>query len=235
LNILAIETSGVVASVAIAKDENILCEYMTNEKLNHSVTLMPMIQEAFNRVSIEPEQLDLIAVSSGPGSFTGLRIGGATAKGLAHALNIPIASIPTLDALAHNISYTDRLICPMIDARRKQVYTAIYKYEEDKIIRITEMMAVKVEEIITEINQYNKPVIFIGDGYKECEYIIKEKIKTNYSVATSPHNLQRASIIANLGLVYAKEDKLENYLDYAPIYLKKSQAEREYEKRKKDV
>ncbi|PKM93379.1 MAG: tRNA (adenosine(37)-N6)-threonylcarbamoyltransferase complex dimerization subunit type 1 TsaB [Firmicutes bacterium HGW-Firmicutes-1] len=234
MKVLAIETSGLVASVAIAEDHKIICEYTTNFKKTHSLTLMPMLEEIKKAVDLDLKMLDLIAVSGGPGSFTGLRIGSATAKGLAHVLNVPIASIPTLEGLANNIDQTDLLICPLMDARRHQVYTAIYEYQDGCIRPRTDMMATEIDTIIEKILSYNKEVIFLGDGFAPNEERIKELLEGRKWHLASPNNrIQRASSIALLGVRYAEEGKLQNYMEHAPIYLRKPQAEREYDEKHK--
>lgn len=236
MKVLAIDTSALVASVAVAEDDQLIGEYTTNYKKTHSQTIMPMIEELKKRLDLDLNTLDLIAISSGPGSFTGLRIGAATAKGLAHALDLPIAAIPTLEALAHNIVFTDHLICPMMDARRNQVYTAIYAYQGQELKTIYEMSAVPIHEILTRLKEKNKPVIFLGDGVKpHIEHIMDVLPKGMYQIAPIHSNLQRAATIATLGMKYASEGKLQDYMAYGPIYLRKSQAEREYELRQKNA
>ncbi len=148
MKILAIEASSLVASVAILTDDIITAEYTINHKITHSQTLLPMIDEVCKRTETEVEEFDAIAISSGPGSFTGLRIGSATAKGLGMALNIPLIHVPTLDAMAYNAFGTDMLICPIMDARRSQVYTGIYSFENNEFAIHHESCAVSIEELI---------------------------------------------------------------------------------------
>lgn len=235
MKVLAIETSGLVSSVAIADDHQIICEFSTNYKKTHSVTLMPMIEEMLRMVDIDIKSIDLVAVSEGPGSFTGLRIGSASAKGIAMTLNLPIASIPTLDALAHNIEPTDLLICPMMDARRQQVYTALYVYVDHKIKPLTEIMATSIEDIIQKIKTLDKGVIFLGDGFEpNKEEIISLLGDYNWQLASPQNRMQRASSIAILGQKYANESRLQTHIEHAPVYLRKPQAERELEERNKN-
>lgn len=232
MKILAIESSAIAASIAIAEDDRLICEYTTNYKKTHSQTLMPMIEEVTKMVSLELNELDAIVVANGPGSFTGLRIGVATAKGLAHALNIPIIEVGTLDALAYNMGYTDKIICPLMDARRNQVYTSLYTYENNTFTNILPSMVVPVEEIFQKIKELGKDVIFLGDGVSPN----MEQIKNNFSskeyvLAPLNNNIQRGASVAALGLHYAKEGKGQSYMHFKPIYLRKSQAEREYERK----
>ena len=131
MKILAFDSSGLVASVAIVQDDNLIAEYTTNYKKTHSQTLLPMLDEIVKMTETDKESFDALAVAAGPGSFTGLRIGSATVKGLALAWNIPVIAVPTLEGLAYNMWGSSRLICPIMDARRKQVYTACLLYTSD--------------------------------------------------------------------------------------------------------
>lgn len=232
---LAIESSGNVASVALVQEDKVICEYTLNDKKTHSQTLMPMIEEIFNRANIKLEQIDLVAVSKGPGSFTGLRIGAATAKGFAHGLNLPIVGVSSLEILAYNILDTGKLICPVIDAKRNQVYTTLYKNENSELIRLCDEKALHIEEIISIATTYDEEIIFIGDGFYPNEPKIKELLNDSYSIASINNNIPRASTIGMLGIKYSREGKVKHYIEYTPEYLRKSQAEREYEARKKDV
>ena len=130
MKIIALDSSGLVASVALLEDTGLVGEYNIQYKKTHSQTLLPMLEELKDQVELELSTVDAIAIASGPGSFTGLRIGSATAKGLAYALQIPIIEIPTLQGLACNLYGTDKLVCPIMDARREQVYTGIYAFEK---------------------------------------------------------------------------------------------------------
>ena len=129
MKILSLDSSGMVASVAILEDERLLAEYTVNYKKTHSQTLLPMLQEIAQMVELDLETVDAIAVAGGPGSFTGLRIGSATAKGLGLALKKPLVHVPTLEGLAYNLFGTEKIICPMMDARRNQVYSGFYSFE----------------------------------------------------------------------------------------------------------
>ncbi len=127
MKILALDSSGLVASVAVTEDDVLIAEYTIQYKKTHSQTLLPMLEEVRRMVELAMDQVDAIAVAAGPGSFTGLRIGSATAKGLALALEKPIIPVPTLDGLAWQMYGTDALVCPIMDARRSQVYTGLYE------------------------------------------------------------------------------------------------------------
>ena len=128
MKILALDSSGLVASAAVVEDNVLIAEYTTDYKKTHSQTLLPMLDEIRQMIDLDLHTIDAIAISAGPGSFTGLRIGAATAKGLGLALNLPLVEVPTLEGLAFNLWGTDKLVCPIMDARRNQVYTGIYEF-----------------------------------------------------------------------------------------------------------
>ena len=142
MKILAIDSSGLVASVAVTEDDSLIAEYTTNYKKTHSQTLLPMLDEVKKMIELDLSCIDAIAVSAGPGSFTGLRIGSATAKGLGLALDKPIISVPTVDALAMNVYGTDHIVCPLMDARRSQVYTGIYRFLPEETSQETSSLEV---------------------------------------------------------------------------------------------
>ena len=233
MKILALDSSGLVASVAIVTEEIVLAEYTVNYKKTHSQTLLPMLNEIIKMVELKLSEIDAIAVAAGPGSFTGLRIGSATAKGLGLALDKPIIAIPTVDALAYNLYGTNRLICPLMDARRDQVYTGLYEFGGDAFHIVKQQTAVAIEDILEEVNQMDREVIFLGDGVPVYQTIIEEKTKVQYSFAPVHLNRQRAGAIGALGLVYYKQNNLQTALQHEPVYLRLSQAERERAERLK--
>lgn len=224
--VLGIDGSGLVASVAAASEDSLLAEYTVNYKKTHSQTLLPMLDEIIRMLDVELKEIDAIAVAAGPGSFTGLRIASSTAKGLAMALEKPIISIPTLEGLAFNLYGTDRLICPMMDARRNQVYTGLYE-SGDHITTIWEQRAAAIEEVVAEINQRKRPVIYLGDGAWAYQEYIKKETHAPFLFAPSHLARQRAGGIAVLGIQYFKEGKIETAQEHRPFYLRESQAERE--------
>ena len=233
MKLLSLDSSGLVASVAIVTEEAVLAEYTVNYKKTHSQTLLPMLDEIVKMLEMDLSEVDGIAVSAGPGSFTGLRIGSATGKGLGLALGKPIIPVPTLEGLAYNMAWSDKLICPMMDARRNQIYTGLYEFDQDKLINKLEQKAIAIDEIIDEINQIGRSVIYLGDGASMYDSIIKEKTKVEYRFAPIHMNRQRAASIGALGLVLMKEGKIETAADHGPIYLRVSQAERERAERLK--
>lgn len=234
MKILAIEASSLVASTAILTDDIITAEYTINHKITHSQTLLPMIDEVCRRTETQVEEFDAIAVSSGPGSFTGLRIGSATAKGLGMALDIPIVHVPTLDAMAYNAFGTDMLICPIMDARRSQVYTGIYSFENETLITHHEPYAVSIDELLAELSAYGRKVIFIGDGIPAARDIIDAKADFSYIYAPAGMNRQRASSVAVLGALYYEQGRTESADMHLPDYLRMSQAERERKEKERN-
>lgn len=233
MKILALDSSGLVASVALLQDETLVAEYTMNYKKTHSQTLLPMLDEIKKAVDLDMETLDVIAVAAGPGSFTGLRIGSATAKGLGLALHKPLIAVPTLEALAYNLYDTpeDTLISPIMDARRKQVYTGIYAFKDHCLFTVKEQAALPMEELLKELYQLGKKVIFLGDGVPVFQEMIAEKCQVPWSFAPAHLNRQRAGAVAALGAVYYKAGKLQAAGEHQPEYLRVSQAERERAKR----
>lgn len=234
MKILALDSSGLVASVAIVEDYNLLGEYTVNYKKTHSQTLLPMLDEVAKMIELDKGSLDAIAVSAGPGSFTGLRIGSATAKGLGLALNKPLIHVPTVDALAYNLWGTNRLICPLMDARRMQAYTGIYEFVADELHILVEQCAVAIEEIVAKVNEFGRPVIFLGDGVDVFSDYIQENCKVDYSYAPAGMNKQRASSVALLGMKMYEKGQIETAAEHAPDYLRLSQAERERQEKERD-
>lgn len=230
MRILGIESSSLVASVAIVDDGVTMAEYTANFKKTHSQTLLPMIDSMVSLLGMELSTIDAIAISGGPGSFTGLRIGSATAKGLGLALNKPLIHVPTLDGTAYNLFGASGLICPIMDARRNQVYTGIYRFEKEFEV-IMEQDAMDMGELITKLNDMGERVIFLGDGVPVHEALIAEKMTVPYEFAPAHVNRQRAAAIAELGAKYFAEGKIQNAAEHGPDYLRKSQAEREREEK----
>ena len=233
MKILGLDSSGIVASVAVVEDDILVAEYTVNYKKTHSQTLLPMLDEIAKMTELDLNTVDAIAVAAGPGSFTGLRIGSATAKGLGLALKKPLIAVPTVEGLAYNLYDTDGLICPIMDARRRQVYTGIYRFEEHRLVTVEDQMAVPMEEMISKLNEYQQPVTFLGDGVPVFTDMIAEKLKVPYSFAPAHVNKQRAAAVAALGLIYYKEGRTQTAMEHIPDYLRVSQAEREREERQK--
>ena len=231
MRVLAIDSSGLTATVGIVEDTQTIAEYTVNYKKTHSQTLLPMIDEMTRMVDLDLSDLDAIAVAGGPGSFTGLRIGSATAKGLGLALDKPIVPVPTVDGLAYQLFGTSMIICPMMDARRKQVYTGFYRFEGSEMKVLKEQCAQSVEDTLDQLKAYNEPVIFLGDGVPVYHDEILEKMGKSAVFAPAHANRQRAAAVGALAQVYFAQGIYESADEFVPEYLRKSQAEREREER----
>ena len=227
MKILGLDSSGLVASVAIVEGNDLKGEYTVNYKKTHSQTLLPMLDEVTKMIELDLNSVDAIAVSGGPGSFTGLRIGSATAKGLGLALNKPLIHIPTVDALAYNLVGHRDLVCPLMDARRNQTYTGLYRFNGNEMEIAEPQCAVGIDEIIEKINNIGQPVVFLGDGVAVFESYIRENCKVPFTFAPAHMNKQRAGAVAALGELYYEQGKTETATEHKPDYLRLSQAERE--------
>ena len=231
MKVLAIDSSGMTASIAVTEDEKLIAEYTIDYKKTHSQTLLPMLDEIKGMVDLDLSTLDVIGVASGPGSFTGLRIGSATAKGLAMALHKPIAEVPTMDAMAYSLYGFEHVICPIMDARRNQVYTGFYSFErkdQNTVFRVLkEQFAADMEEVIEKLNGLERRVIFLGDGVPVFKEVIKEKLLVPFEFAPANCNRQRAASLAVLAGEYLKADRVVEAAAHKPEYLRLSQAERE--------
>ena len=232
MKILALDSSGIVASAAVLEEDTLLAEYTVNYKKTHSQTLLPMVDEIVRMTELDLKSLNAIAVAAGPGSFTGLRIGSATAKGLGLALDIPLIPVPTVDALAFNLYDTEGLVCPIMDARRNQVYTGIFRFQDHRLVTVKEQFASAVEDLLEELNGTWEKVIFLGDGVPVFRQKIEELLKVPYSFAPPHLGRQRAGAVGALGILYYKEGKYQNAREHRPDYLRMSQAERERMERK---
>lgn len=228
MKILGIESASMTASVALVAGGITMAEYTVDFKKTHSQTLLPMIDEVMRMLEFDLDDLDAIAVSGGPGSFTGLRIGSATAKGLGLALDKPLIHVPTLDAMAYGLFGAAFLLCPMMDARRNQVYTGMY-YCKNRLEVIRESCSMEIGELIQDLNEREEPVMFLGDGVPVHENALRERIKIPFQFAPAHLNRQRAASVASLGEVYLSEGKTETAMEHTPNYLRKAQAERELE------
>lgn len=236
MKILAFDSSGLVASVAIVEDDNLIAEYTTNYKKTHSQTLLPMLDEIVRMTETDKNSFDALAVAAGPGSFTGLRIGAATVKGLSLAWNIPVVAVPTLEGLAYNVWGTKKLVCPIMDARRKQVYTGLYRFDDaHSLLTVKEQTPMDIDELIDELLSANEEVLFIGDGVPVYEQHIKERMGDLCTFAPAHVNKQRAGSVAVAAKIRYAEGRYQSGDEFAPIYLRQSQAERERAEKEKAV
>lgn len=247
MRVLAIDSSGLTATVAVVEETQTVAEYTINYKKTHSQTLLPMIDEVVKMTELDLGTINAIAVAGGPGSFTGLRIGSATAKGLGLALNKPLIHVPTVDGLAYNVFGCEDIICPIMDARRNQVYTGIYTFSKkagekegrnlvEPVFQVIKMqMAVSIEELAERLNRYRRPVVFLGDGVPVYENVLAEKLTVPYSFAPAYMNRQRAAVVGTLAIQYYKSGKFETAEEHRPDYLRVSQAERERAQSEKEA
>lgn len=231
--VLAMDTSSTVATVALMDENKLIGEYTINHKRTHSQKLMPLIAALLEDCEVKMEQIEVIAVAEGPGSFTGLRIGAATAKGLAHAMDIPVVGISTLDALAFHLPFCQGLICPILDARRNQVYTAIYKWVGGELHAVFPPTAISIEELVEELLERTEDVVFLGDGVEKNKEFLEGSLKRRVRFAPLSVKMPNAASIAELALQKAKRGELQHFYDFAPMYLRKSEAERQYETKSK--
>ena len=233
MKLLALDSSGLVASVAVLEDETLVAEYTTNYKKTHSQTLLPMLDEIRRMTELDLHTIDAIAVAAGPGSFTGLRIGSATAKGLGLALDKPIIPVPTVEALAYQLWGAKGDICPMMDARRNQTYTGIYSFEDGVFWTVLPQCAVSLEELLERINENGRSVTFLGDGVPVFREQIMASCKVPFLFAPPHCSRQSAAAVAVLGMEYYKQGRFVSADLHAPEYLRMSQAERERLEREK--
>ena len=223
MKILAIDSTAVVASVALCEDEKLIALYTVNNGNTHSETLLPMVESILKEAKLTASDIDLFAVSNGPGSFTGVRIGCATIKGLAFGRNVPCAEVSTLEALAYNLKGADGVICPVMNARRNQVYNALFKFEGDKLTRLCPDRAIATSELAEELSGEEK-IYLVGDGYDITAPLIPNE-KLGFTHPVMIH--QNAYSVAMLALRDHKDEKTVSDVALAPTYLRPSQAERE--------
>ncbi|HBJ1652219.1 tRNA (adenosine(37)-N6)-threonylcarbamoyltransferase complex dimerization subunit type 1 TsaB [Clostridium botulinum] len=229
--LLSIDSSSKVATAALFEDNTLLGEVTLNNKKEHSTILMTLVESLLDSCNLDIDSVDGFVVSKGPGSFTGLRIGMATIKGLSFGSNKPYVSISSLDALAYSIAPFNGIICPVMDALRNNVYTALYKSCNGKLEKIMDYSALDINELVDMLNEKEENVMFIGDGLNNTkEYILNNC--NNCFFPPNHLNLVRASSLGELGMIKLKNGEYDDS-NSAPFYLKKPQAEREYEKRMK--
>jgi len=250
MKILGIESAGLTASCAISEDNRLLCEYLLNHKKTHSEKLMPLIVKALEDREVKLNDIDVIAISKGPGSYTGLRIGAAIAKGLAQAINLnrsneckkentqtsydktigtenmPIAAVPTMQALAANVFDNSRYIIPILDAKSGRIYSGVYKWENTSLITIKEQFAADIEELIDIIENLDGEAVLNGDGSVNYRENLEKTLNNKIIFAPEKYNILSASSINFIAYQLIMENKLMSYNDFSPEYLRLSQAER---------
>lgn len=229
MKILAIDSTAIVASVAICEDEKLVALYTVNNGNTHSETLLPMVESALAQSKLTAGDIDMFAVSVGPGSFTGVRIGVATIKGLAFGRNVPCVGVSTLEALAYNLKGNDGILCPVMNARRNQVYNALFRFEGEKLVRLCPDRAIAVKELAEELSENeiykNEKIYLSGDGVDiTAPAIPDERLGFTHPAMES----QNAYSVAVCALkAYKSGEGIVNDAELAPTYLRPSQAERE--------
>jgi len=231
LKILALDSSGLVASVAYLEDGKIKGSININYQKTHSQTLLPMLDEMVKTLEIDLNDIDYLACANGPGSFTGLRIGVATIKGLGLSIDKKIVDVSTLEALALNWPNSEGVVVPIMDARRSQVYAAGYVFEDNspKPVTVIEPVNCELIKLIDRLNAMGKKVFFTGDGIPVYKEMIKQNLNVEYVFANAANAYQNAANVAVLAEIYAGEGLAKNAADISPVYLRKPQAERERE------
>lgn len=228
--VLSIDSATECASCALVSDEKLIGEINYNSKKQHSIILMPMVDKLLKDFKLTLEDIDGFVVSKGPGSFTGLRIGMSMVKGLSQGTNKPFVSISSLDALAFNFPCSNSIVCPILDALRDNVYTALYYFNDGNLNKLTDYMTLYIDDLIEMIKKYNSPVIFVGDAVPKFKDKLANNILNTY-FAPNHLNVVKASSLGELGIKKLLNKEYDNLYTSVPIYLRKPQAEREYEKK----
>lgn len=228
--ILAIETATLVSSVALATEDKLLAEITLQTKKTHSELLMPHIAKILAMAGAKKADLKAIAVSIGPGSFTGLRIGLATAKALAYALKIPIVGVPTMEALAYGSLVPGSILAPMLDAQKGNVYQAAFQWQDGKLKEVMPVAVMDIHEALQKLAEYQAPVLTMG----EAAVLHQEKIRAvgkNLHIAAPHVIIQRAASVAGLGHILLKEGATQDLMALEPVYIRRSEAEVLWERR----
>lgn len=229
MKILALDSSSAVAGVALIENDKLIGEYTVNHKLTHSQTLLPMVDELLKQTETKLQDIDVYAVSAGPGSFTGLRIGISTIKGFAMAWEKPVIGVSTLESMAYNHLHSDYYICPLMDARNQQVYNAVYRRSRGKMRCEIPPRAESIQTVMEEVKAYQKKVLFIGDGVIPNFEYITQIMGFNAIYGELNNNMQRAASVALLAYQKALKKEWLPASELNPVYLRKSQAERSKE------
>ncbi len=224
--VFGIDTCCAAATAALLEDDRLIAQTVINTGKTHSQKMMPQIAEMFRMAEIQPEAVDCFAAAVGPGSFTGVRIGVATAKALAQAVQKPCAAVSTLHGLANNLAVFEGVICPILDARREQVYNALFRGGRT-LTRLCEDRALGIEELLLELKKEAFPILFCGDGVLVFREKILAELGERASFAPVIQNMNSGASVAEIGLAMAKAGETIPYGDLVPQYVRLSQAERE--------
>lgn len=232
MNILGIDTATMAGSIAVISEQQLIAETTVNTKTTHTERLLPTIDQMLRAASLTMQQIDGIAVASGPGSFTGLRIGVTTAKSLAYSIRKPLVGIPSLDALASQFLYTEVLICPMLDARKQEVYTALYRNIGDRVQRISEYSVIAPKNLLKGLSE---PTLFLGDGVLTYRQQIREILGDRALFANPALMFPRASLVAKLGCDRFLTGMPDDSYALTPLYLRQSDAEIHWERTQQSI
>jgi tRNA threonylcarbamoyladenosine biosynthesis protein TsaB len=232
--ILSIDSSTPVAGIAVSDGMQLLGEITLNTKNTHSEKLMPLVKHLLDELALSVNDLDAIAVTQGPGSFTGLRIGMATAKGLAQGAGKKLIAVPTLDCLAQNLLHYPGIICPIMNAQKKQVYTAIYRSGRNKLERLSDYQAIAVEQLAAQLKELKEDVWFVGDGVAAFADVFQKLLGDACRFADGHNILPRAGALAMLAAERASEERFDDLYQAELIYIRKSEAEVQWEARQQN-
>ena len=233
MTILAMDTATMVSSVAVATGERVLAELTAETRFTHSETLVVNIEEVMRLADVKREDLSAVAVSLGPGSFTGLRIGLAAAKAIAYALSIPLVGVPTLEVLAAAFPSPGAVVAPLIDAQKGNAYFALYRSAEQGLICEKEVAVASLQEIIATIAEIKSPVMIAGDFTRKLA--MKDiELPKNAMLAPITHIMPRAALVAARAIVRLENGEGNSPMDLEPIYVRRSEAEVLWEKRHKE-
>ncbi len=224
--VFGIDTCAAAATAALLEDERLVAQTVVNTGKTHSQKMMPQIAEMFRQAEKDVADVDCFAAAVGPGSFTGVRIGVATAKAMAQAVNKPCAAVSTLHGLANNLAVFDGVICSILDARREQVYNALFRGGRS-LTRLCEDRALGIEELLAELQDETLPIIFCGDGVPVFRERIEEVLGSGVMFAPPIQNMNLGASVAEIGYAMAKAGETVSYGDLVPQYVRLSQAERE--------
>ena len=231
--VLGIESATPVAATAVVTEDKIMAERMVNNRRTHSVNLLPMIRDVLNDAGIDKSQLDGIAVTTGPGSFTGLRIGMSTAKSLAQVLRLPVAGISTMESLVHPLTGLPGLACPILNARKNELYAALYRSNGRQLSCLLPAFAVGVEKLASLLDVYDEPITFLGDGTEEYRNTLMELLGVQARFAPGSAAFPRGAAVAELGLRTLKSGAGADPLDLLPYYTRESEAEIKWRERRR--
>ena len=233
MKILAMDTATVVSTVAVATEDRVVAELTAETRFTHSETLVENIEEVMRLADVKREELSAVAVSLGPGSFTGLRIGLAAAKAIAYALSIPLVGVPTLEVLAAAFPSPGAIVAPLIDAQKGNGYFALFRWTENGLVCERDVAVASPEEIIATLKSVQSPVMLAGDFARKL-VVKRVELPKNATLAPLTHIMPRAALVAARAVVRLQNGEGKSPMDLEPIYVRRSEAEVLWEKRRKE-